>query len=140
MEITYDFYENEVPQAAREIRQTVFIDEQGFSYEFDEQDNDATHVLVFLDGQPAATGRLFCKDGEWHIGRVAVRKELRGKHLGECVMNALCEKAKERGAVEMGISAQCRARGFYEKIGFIAHGDVYLDEYCEHIAMTKKLD
>lgn len=36
-------------------------------------------------------------------------------------------------------NSQCRAQGFYEKIGYVASGETYLDEDCEHIHMEKKL-
>lgn len=139
MEIRYEFFACQVPPQAAEIRQKVFIEEQGFCEEFDEIDKLATHLLIWKDGEAAATGRLFLQNGVWHIGRVAVVKEHRGCHLGEKVMELLCEKAKEKGAEQVEVSAQCRASGFYERIGFVPYGEIYLDEYCEHIAMTKKL-
>lgn len=140
MVITHKFYEGSVPAEAGIIRQTIFINEQGFSYEFDDIDNISTHILLFCDGIPAATGRLF-KDntGEWHIGRIAVKKEYRGMKFGAEVMKRLEEKAKEKSAKKLILSAQCRARKFYEKCGYTAYGDVYLDEFCEHIGMMKNI-
>ena len=35
------------------------------------------------------------------------------------------------------LSAQVRAQGFYEAIGYHAKGETYLDEYCPHVTMTK---
>ena len=49
------------------------------------------------------------------------------------------DKARELGADKIVLSAQCRVRGFYEKCGYTAYGDIYLDEYCEHIRMEKNL-
>ena len=114
--------------------------EQGFSYEFDDNDYISVHILLCCDGVPAGTGRLFKdKDGSWHVGRIAVRKEFRGKNLGEEVMLRIEDKARELGADKIVLSAQCRVRGFYEKCGYTAYGEVYLDEYCEHIRMEKNL-
>ena len=35
--------------------------------------------------------------------------------------------------------SQVRAKNFYEKIGYVEYGEVYFDEYCEHIKMKKIL-
>lgn len=140
MIITHEFFDGNVPAEARKIRQEVFIEEQKFSYEFDETDHISIHILLYCDGIPAGTGRLFKdNDGSWHIGRIAVDKEFRGKHLGEEIMRRIEAKARELGAKKTILSAQCRVRGFYEKCGYTAYGDVYLDEYCEHISMEKEL-
>ncbi len=140
MIISHEFFDGTVPSEARKIRQDVFMTEQGFSYEFDETDYISTHILLFCDGIPTGTGRLFKdNDGSWHIGRIAVRKEFRKKNLGVEVMLRIEEKARELGAEKVVLSAQCRVRGFYEKCGYKAYGEVYLDESCEHIRMEKLL-
>ena len=128
------------PEAA-DIRKTVFVDEQGFQKEFDDIDKDAYHAVVFTDDKiPAACGRLFTSDGKaYTIGRVAVLKEYHKKGLGEKIVKALENKARELGGIETELSAQLRARGFYEKLGYFPYGDEYLDEYCPHISMKKAL-
>ena len=40
---------------------------------------------------------------------------------------------------DKALSAQVRASGFYEKLGYKKMGDIYYDEYCEHIHMEKSL-
>ena len=65
--------------AARKIREKVFIEEQGFEVEFDNIDESATHILLTIDGDPAATGRVFPKeDGVYILGRIAVLPQYRG--------------------------------------------------------------
>ena len=60
---------------AKEIRQEVFVQEQGFQNEFDEYEKTATTLVLFLDDIPIATGRLRTLDPEtYKIERVAVRK------------------------------------------------------------------
>lgn len=125
---------------AKEIRSEVFIDEQGFSKEFDRLDETSWHVVVLSEeGTAAATGRLFKGRSGWHIGRVAVRKAFRKQGLGAVVMQTLEEKAKELGAEEISLSAQVQAMGFYERQGYRPEGEEYYDEHCPHIAMRKKL-
>lgn len=127
------------PEACR-IRQAVFVDEQGFHNEFDEIDPEAWHVVLWEDGAALATGRVFPKqdsDGVWTIGRVAVLKPYRGKGLGALVVQKLEQVAAQHGAKAFILSAQVRAQGFYEAIGYHAKGETYLDEYCPHVTMTK---
>jgi len=128
-----------LPSAA-EIRQIVFVDEQGFSDEYDDIDPVAHHLVLFSDGKPAATARLFCDSGTvWHIGRMAVLREFRGIGLGAMVMSELEKKAAELGATEIVLSSQKQASGFYEKLGYEPFGEEYLDQHCPHISMRKFL-
>lgn len=139
MEITYKIYDT-LPEKASEIRQTVFMKEQGFSYEFDDTDHTAKHILLFADGNAVAVGRFFTDNGkEWHIGRLAVLKEYRGHNLGKEIMDFAEKEIKALGGTKAVLSAQLRAKGFYEKCGYTAKGDVYFDEHVEHINMEKEL-
>mgnify|MGYP001237347741 CR=1 FL=1 len=127
---------------ARLIRSTVFEQEQGFTMEFDDIDADAYHIVVYDEETPVATGRTFPKPGDTNtylIGRVAVLKPWRGKHLGTLILEQLEKTAKKQGAVWAELSAQLQAKGFYEKLGYQAFGEEYKDEFCPHIAMKRKL-
>lgn len=124
------------------IRKTVFEDEQGFIDEFDEIDeNDKTkHVVLYKDSVPIATCRFFKVNDEYKIGRIAVVKEYRGQGIGRIIVSCAEEKVYELGGRELCLSSQVRVQGFYEKLGYVAEGDVYMDEMCPHIKMRKKLE
>ncbi len=122
-----------------DIRQTVFVLEQGFVDEFDDIDDIAWHAVLFVDSKAVATARVFDSDEGWHVGRVAVLKEYRKMGLGEEIMKAVENKAGELGAEEIFLSAQMQAVGFYEKIGYEAYGELYYDQHCPHLAMKKKI-
>ncbi|MGN0623938.1 MAG: GNAT family N-acetyltransferase [Oscillospiraceae bacterium] len=124
---------------AAEIRKKVFMEEQGFKNEFDGIDERAVHAVLFCDGAPAATGRLYSEKGSFHIGRVAVLKEYRGKALGSMIISALEAEAKKMGALQISLSAQTQAQGFYEKLGYVSENDLHMDEFCPHVTMTKVL-
>ncbi|WP_312644319.1 GNAT family N-acetyltransferase [Hydrogenoanaerobacterium sp.] len=126
-----------IPDAAL-IREAVFVREQGFCNEFDETDKTAWHVVVYEGNRPMATGRTFSEDGKsYHLGRIAVLKEFRGLHLGALVVQSLEKEAKRLGAVRFELSAQVRAKGFYEKLGYTAMGEEYPDEHVPHVMMQK---
>lgn len=126
---------------ALKIRITVFVDEQGFKDEFDDIDEKALHLVMYDDNKPVATCRCFYEDSPecWHIGRVAVIKEYRGKGLGKEVMFEAERRIKLKGGKMCELSSQCRAQGFYESCGYVAEGEIYLDEGCPHIKMTKQI-
>ncbi len=127
---------------AMEIRKEVFVREQGFVDEFDATDPMAAHLLLWDGDTAAATARAFPEEGQpgvWHVGRIAVRKAWRGRHLGAEVMRQLEEYVRARGGKKIVLSAQVRAQGFYERCGYTAHGDHYDDEGCPHVATEKPL-
>lgn len=131
-----------LPRDAAAIREDVFMKEQGFQNEFDDIDARAFHVVVYLDGAPMGTGRLFTDDENgkcWTVGRIAVRREARKHHIGKHIMLSLEEQCKAVGGERIQLSAQCQAQPFYEKCGYTASGEVYLDEHCPHIHMEKAL-
>lgn len=126
------------------IREKVFVDEQGFdlALEIDEKDKLARHAVLYRDGEAVATGRTFPKadePGTWVIGRVAVLQVHRGG-TGARLMEELEQEAARQGATRIVLGAQCRVRGFYEKIGYTAFGEEFLEEGCPHIFMDKSVD
>lgn len=139
MKITYRVFD-EIPEECVKIRTAVFMDEQGFCNEFDETDKKAKHIVLYVDGNPSGVGRFFTDDGaEYHIGRLAVLKEQRGLHLGSELIKSAEAEIIALGGKTAVLSAQYRAKGFYEKNGYTAHGDKYFDEHVEHINMKKQL-
>ena len=138
--IEVQFY-NDLCEAAKLIRQKVFVLEQGFVNEFDDIDDKAIHLVLYNDQQAVATARMFTENDPecFTIGRVAVLKDYRGMHLGAKIMQYLEEEARLRKGRMLKLSAQCSAQSFYEKQGFLSNGEVFLDEECPHIQMVKKL-
>ena len=127
---------------ALEVRRRVFIEEQGVppEIEIDEYDaepgarDDALHVLGLLQGSAVATGRLLFDSGpgHGHIGRIAVLQEHRRHGHGRSIMQALHEQALQRGVRRLTLAAQLHAIGFYERLGYVARGEAFLDAGIEH--------
>ena len=135
---------------ALSVRCAVFIEEQGVTEaeEIDAYDGDpervtgAVHVVAYVGGRPAGTGRLLldAPPGEnAHIGRVAVLQEHRGRGFGRMLMLTLQEEAERRGYPGITVAAQLRAIPFYERLGYRARGDVFLDAGIEHRRMDLSL-
>lgn len=132
----------ELSEGARALRAAVFLDEQGFSVEFDETDDTCLHLAMYDGSEVIAAARAY-EDAQttdlWHIGRVVVSAAHRGEHLGSQVMAAMETHLKGLGAVRTTVSAQCRVRTFYASLGYAEQGEVYMDEFCPHIRMDKVL-
>ena len=121
--VWYESGESYTPCA--EVRKTVFIDEQGYlpEEEFDEADKTCPHLVLFDADTPVAAGRLvLLADGTAKLGRIAVLKPYRGRHLGAAVVEALLARARESGARRAYVSAQSYAVPFYNKFGFREYG------------------
>ena len=130
-----------LPQEAKDIRTEVFVKEQGFETEFDEIDDSALHIVGYVGKTPVSTCRVFRDDsGTYHIGRIAVVKSFRGKSIGAMTVLEAESKISEMGGSRISLSAQTRVGKFYEKMGYIPSGDVYYEEFCPHIRMTKVLE
>jgi predicted GNAT family N-acyltransferase len=133
---------------ALSVRRRVFIEEQQVpeSEEIDHHDADPAtvftclHVLACIDGRPVATGRLLLGEPDgMHIGRVAVLAEYRRKGIGRAVMLALHDLARFRNARCVTLAAQLHAIPFYERLGYVARGPVFLDANIEHRWMDRDL-
>lgn len=122
------------------IRMEVFVHEQGVPAEEEMDDLDATavHVLAWLDGEPVGTGRLVPLGSDrGKIGRMAVRAPCRGRGVGSAVMSRLIEIALERGIRVITLAAQLHAIPFYERFGFTARGEVFVEAGIEHREMVR---
>ncbi|MBT4205366.1 MAG: GNAT family N-acetyltransferase [Proteobacteria bacterium] len=117
------------------IRIPVFVEEQNVPYDldFDEFDPVASHWIAYSKNiYPVATVRLLA-DG--HVGRMAVLKEHRRQGIGRMLILAVLDFAHETKMSKIFLHAQLPARAFYERVGFVAYGNVFVDANIDHIAM-----
>jgi predicted GNAT family N-acyltransferase len=126
-------------QDLRSVREPVFVLEQRvpLELEWDELDPRCRHVLARDDAhRPIGTGRL---TPEHKIGRMAVLKEWRGRGVGEALLLALVEQARELGLPEVSLHAQVDAIGFYGRFGFEPYGERFEEAGIQHQSMRLAL-
>lgn len=130
-----------LPSEASEIRQSVFVKEQGFQNEFDEIDKHAKHIVLYDNDIPVATCRFFESEsaGNYLIGRIAVIKQYRGKNLGSFILKCAEAEIEKCGGKCIFLHAQIGAVKFYEKNGYKQYGEMAFDESCPHFWMCKIL-
>ena len=124
------------------LRTRVFVEEQGVPAEVEQDAQDATAVHALTedeDGRVVATGRLLVRDGRAVIGRMAVDAAARGRGHGAAVLAELHRQAAVLGLPEVELHAQLTARGFYERAGYTAVGDVHEEAGIAHVTMRRSL-
>lgn len=119
------------------VRKEVFVKEQHVSEaeEYDEYDASALHLIVYVDEQTAATGRIWHDGKNFRIGRLAVLKQFRGQQIGDLALRLLLYKTFSSGADAIEISAQTYIMPLYRKFGFKEYGEEYMDAGIPHMAM-----
>ncbi len=123
----------------REVRTTVFVEEQQvpIELEWDDKDENAFHWLALDENnKPLGTCRML-PDG--HIGRMATLHSHRGKGIGLALLNSALEQAASLQLFEAYLYAQTHAIPFYEKAGFIAIGEEFMDADMPHKTMRLQL-
>ncbi|MEZ5867361.1 ElaA protein [Defluviimonas denitrificans] len=124
------------------LRRTVFIEEQNVpeADEVDGRDAGAVHLLARVDGRAVGTARLLVSGDSGKIGRVCVLAEMRGKGIGARLIEAAVREFAANPAIgKVKLSAQINALSFYERLGFTAEGDEYLDAGIVHRDMFRTL-
>jgi predicted GNAT family N-acyltransferase len=122
--------------AIRDVRFTVFVDEQRVPAEIEIDDRDAhcRHVLAFDGERAVGTGRIDLEHGG-KIGRVAVVAAARGSGVGTALMRLLHEMARDYGLAGVWCHAQVSAVPFYQRLGYRASGPRFLEADIEHVRM-----
>jgi predicted GNAT family N-acyltransferase len=124
------------------LRTRVFVDEQGVPPEIEQDAADATAVHVVsrdASGRVVATGRLLERDGVAVIGRMAADPAVRGRGHGTAVLAELERQAALRGLPEVELHAQVAARGLYDRAGYTAVGEQFVEVGIVHVTMRRRL-
>ncbi|MGM9488131.1 YbgC/FadM family acyl-CoA thioesterase [Ideonella sp. YS5] len=133
----------ELGHDAGAIRAEVFIEEQKIpaEMEWDTADSGCVHAVAYNRlGMPLATGRMLEHvPGVAKIGRMAVRRQLRGSHVGRAVLDALMQAARDRGEQEVILHAQMSAEPFYRRAGFHQRGPEFEEAGIAHVEMVRNL-
>ncbi|OWA34269.1 GNAT family N-acetyltransferase [Saccharibacillus sp. O16] len=135
--------EQELEQAF-DIRREVFIDEQGVPAEdefdeFDRLDGRCIHILIEHEDQAVGTGRIRAVEGVGKLERICIREPYRKFGIGRRIIAGLEQLAGEQGLRQVKLHGQTQARGFYEKLGYQAASDEFMEDGIPHLLMMKTL-
>ncbi|MGO4732767.1 GNAT family N-acetyltransferase [Paenibacillus sp. 2KB_22] len=134
----------ELLNACFAIRTAIFVEEQGVpaTDEFDAYDTldaEARHILLYVDGVPAASSRLRVVEQVAKLERICVMLDYRKHGLGRVLIDKLEQMAIAEGLEKAKLHAQVQASGFYERLGYAPASDVFMEDGIPHLLMTKKL-
>lgn len=116
------------------IRRAVFVEGQGVAeaIDFDGQDDQCSHLLLFDEGVPVGTTRIRKTEKGMKLERIAVLSTYRKRGYGELLVKAGLSKVS--GTIY--INAQVASLGFYEHLGFTQEdGTVFLEADIPHTVM-----
>ncbi|WP_437962405.1 GNAT family N-acetyltransferase (plasmid) [Sorangium sp. So ce119] len=124
---------------ALRLRREVFVVEQAVpaDIEVDELDEGAQHYVVLEGEEVVATMRIVPYGDALKVGRVAVRKDLRGAGLGRRLLEEAIRIGAAQGARALVLDAQVAAAPFYRKLGFIEEGPIFDEAGIPHVRMVR---
>lgn len=129
-------------QAAKRIRQRVFVEEQQCppAEEWDAHDATSRHLLGCVDGAPVATARWRAvRHGGQpaaKLERFAVLPAHRGAGYGRRLVRAALADARRAGFSVFVLHAQAHLEAFYASFGFAPRGSVFEEAGIPHVEMV----
>lgn len=63
--------------------------------------------------------------GDWRVRGMATKPDARGRGAGTAILQALVQHAVAHGATRVWCNARTRARGLYERVGFVVASDEF---------------
>jgi ElaA protein len=124
-----------------QLRSEVFVVEQNCPYQdLDNKDLKSFHVLGYDNGKLVACTRLVpigvSYDLEPSIGRVVTHHSVRSLGYGKLLMEYSIKETKKRfNNNVIVIGAQCYLDRFYQNLGFVPEGEIYLEDNIPHRVM-----
>ncbi|RFU66734.1 GNAT family N-acetyltransferase [Peribacillus glennii] len=128
---------------AYSVRTKVFIDEQNVpeEEEIDRFEDESTHFVLYDDSHsPIGAGRFRLLDGLGKVERICVLSSARQNGAGAAIMEAIHDFAASKGIKKFKLNAQVHAIPFYEKLGYEAISDEFLDAGIPHKTMVKETE
>ena len=123
-----------------QIRLEVFNKEQNVPYELDidlAEFNGEMFLYTNENEEYVACARIIYEENRVHLGRIAVLKEYRNMGYATKMITSIERIIQTLGIKEVYIEAQLSAKAFYERLGYKAYGEVFMDANMPHIYMNK---
>jgi len=122
------------------LRSEVFVVEQNCVFlDMDNKDQKCHHVMGWRDGELLGYTRVIgpgISYVESSIGRVVTSRAARGLGIGrELMLKSIETLYVLHGKQPIRIGAQCYLTKFYESLGFVQKGEIYLEDGINHIEM-----
>ena len=124
------------------LRNDILRQPFGLSFSQDELEEEKEHILIaaFDDDDMLACCMLAKVDNKClRLRQMAVQNNLQGKGIGASMMNFAETVARDKGYKKLIMHARKNVLGFYEKLGYKAVGDEFIEVTIPHFVMEKSL-
>lgn len=122
------------------LRHEVFVGEQKvpIEVEIDDLDSQCQHIKASLsDERIIATARLLPNH---YVGRMCVAKEYRHQGIAGAMLEFIIQYARQQNFKSLHLNAQISAQPLYERYGFVANSDIFMEAGIQHRHMSLPLD
>jgi len=110
-------------------------------FEEDLTDDQQDFILVVMQGKELVGCVMLhpMQDGRIKLRQMAIAERFQGKGIGKILVGDAEQTAMEHGYVHVVLHARKTAEGFYQKLGYHAFGEEFVEVGIAHIAMQKQL-
>ena len=125
-----------------QLRQLILRQPLGLNLTVEELEKEKNNILIaaFDDDDMLGCCMLCPIDSNTlQLRQMAVVNNLQGKGLGASIISFAENLARDKGYKNMIMHARNTAIGFYEKFGYKAVGDQFIEVKLPHRVMQKKL-
>ena len=120
------------------VRREVFVVEQNCPPELEwEFEDESTHFLATIDGEPAGACRWRKTDKGYKLERFAVLKKFRGHGIGQALVQTVLDNLPA-DATYVYMHAQTQAVSLYERFNFEKTGPEFEEAGIWHYKMIRK--
>ncbi len=120
------------------IRKIVFVEEQNCPPELEwENEEVSIHFLAQYNGKDAGACRWRKTENGYKLERFAVLKKYRGKGIAQEMIKTVLNDLPA-DAIYVYLHAQLTAVRLYQKMGFVAEGEIFEEANIQHYKMTFK--
>ena len=106
-----------------DISEALHIRSEVFGLGEETLDSAAQQVVVYREGRPVGSARLYWADGAFRLDRLGVLPEERNKGFGDLLIRLLLFKALTHNASLIALDTPAETRGFFAKYGFQDDGE-----------------
>lgn len=124
------------------LRQQILRQPLGLSFSFEELEKEKDDLLIAaFDDDDMLGCCLLSKinNDTLRLRQMAVQNNLQGKGIGASIMSFVENLARDKGYKYLMMHARNTAIGFYEKFGYKARGNEFIEVGVPHHVMEKIL-
>lgn len=128
--------------AAVHLRRGILRTPLGLDFNAEDlaRESTDTHFVAISLGKLIGTVVLTPLEADTvKLRQMAVAEDLRGQGVGEALLRAFEAYARAVGTQKITLAARETARRFYERNGYVAEGEGFIEVTIPHIKMTKAL-